>query len=100
MTACGSVQVAPGPRRAACHAYLHGGSRGDFCYHTGPAAATCPSSARPVLASEVGGLIAGRESNNGERTNIYAPSGHAERFTTIARREGPLAQTRERLGPS
>ena len=53
-----------------CHAYLHGGSRGDFRYYTGATAGTCPSSARTFLDSEVDGLIAGRDSNNGERAYI------------------------------
>ena len=53
-----------------CHAYLHGRSRGDFRYDTGATAATCPGRARTFLASEVDGLIAGRDSNNGERTYI------------------------------
>ena len=44
-----------------CHAYLYRGdsSRGDYCYHTGRTAATCPASGAPVRASDVARLLGG-----------------------------------------
>ena len=43
-----------------CQSYVHGGPRGDFCYHIDATASICPASGPPVLASEVEGLIARR----------------------------------------
>ena len=48
-------------KNGICHAYLFRGdpARGDYCYHTGLTAATCPSSGTPVRIADAVRLLGG-----------------------------------------
>ncbi len=48
-------------KNGICHAYLFRGdpARGDYCYHTGLTATTCPSSGTPVRIADAVRLLGG-----------------------------------------
>ena len=56
-----------------CQSYVHGGPRGDFCYHIGATASICPASGPPVLPSEVEGLIARRLGSDAGSSSTPSP---------------------------
>ena len=89
-----------------CHAYLFRGdpALGDYCYHTGRTAASCPSRGTPVRASDVARLVDGGVAaqptispltTTSTTTRTTTPS----RTTTPARSTAPRATTVPRRNP-
>jgi hypothetical protein len=70
-------------KNGICHAYLFRGdpARGDYFYHTGLTAATCPSSGTPVRIADAVRLLGGSAPSQ----DIVVPGPTTTTTTTIAR---------------